>query len=279
MQFPSHVIEAQDHNGRLVIVKRPRKNSRELLILRKLASQHSPNNHAIPLLQTVESSLGPLLVFPRAIPFTDRSVLEHNVQRRFTQTCHQLVRGVTYLHAQMIAHCDLKPDNLVYDPNDNGRLYIIDFDLAMQCESVDEMVESSCGTEGWTAPEIELDDRKPQQAFSPIRADLWACGKMLSEFEKIANQAEVDKDMSVLHTLLMDFDPKRRPLLHEIVDEQPDLWTSGRFRQALTHHRNSMLPTGDSHSKRARDDEDDNGKEGQVQKLRRGAPGNATKQT
>ncbi|EJD00377.1 kinase-like protein, partial [Fomitiporia mediterranea MF3/22] len=88
----------------------------------------------------------------------------------------ELIEGVAFLHRQNIAHMDIKPDNLVYGSH---HLYIIDFDVAVRCRDVDEMVKMSCGTRGWSAPEIVLDDDEATCAFSPIRADLWSCGKVL----------------------------------------------------------------------------------------------------
>ncbi|EJC99413.1 kinase-like protein, partial [Fomitiporia mediterranea MF3/22] len=88
----------------------------------------------------------------------------------------ELIEGVAFLHRQKIAHLDIKPGNLVVNFK---RLYIIDFDIAVRCKDVDEMVKISRGTRGWSAPEIGLDNDEAPGAFSPIRADLWSCGKVL----------------------------------------------------------------------------------------------------
>ncbi|EGN98905.1 hypothetical protein SERLA73DRAFT_16638, partial [Serpula lacrymans var. lacrymans S7.3] len=91
---------------------------------------------------------------------------------------HELVEGIAFLHAQGIAHLDIKPDNLICT-FDTERLLIIDFDIAMKCSGADDVVERSCGTLEWSAPEIVLDADRPPRAFSPIRADLWSCGRVL----------------------------------------------------------------------------------------------------
>ena len=78
----------------------------------------------------------------------------------------------TYLHKLFISHGDIKPGNLVVDSNFS--LKINDFDVAMQLESEDEVVEGLCGTKGWMAPEIE-----EMSMYSPIKADRWSIGKVL----------------------------------------------------------------------------------------------------
>ncbi|EJC97801.1 kinase-like protein, partial [Fomitiporia mediterranea MF3/22] len=90
----------------------------------------------------------------------------------------ELIEGIAFLHRQKIAHLDIKPENLVYSVK-SERLYIIDFDIAMRCKDVDEMVKVSCGTPGWSAPEIALNNDEAPRVFNPIRADLWSCGKVL----------------------------------------------------------------------------------------------------
>ncbi|KAI0286413.1 kinase-like domain-containing protein, partial [Russula brevipes] len=83
-----------------------------------------------------------------------------------------LIQGVAYLHQCNIAHRDIKPDNLVVDRE--FCLKIIDFDVAMQVKDENQEVDNSCGTKHWMAPEVEKKLR-----HSPIRADRWACGRVL----------------------------------------------------------------------------------------------------
>lgn len=215
-------MEATSPDGKLVIAKLPRKNSDELSLLRELSSQKSSHNHTIPLLDTVPSNLGRLIILPLETRLSSYFFPWERVKDGSVQLSRELVEGIAFLHRQKIAHLDIKPDNLVYSLRFQ-RLYIIDFDLAMRCKDVDEMVELSCGTPGWSAPEIVHDDKKPLSVFSPIRADLWSCGKVL--WSICQSTDEEDSDIVRLAFLLMDSEPKRRPLLHELVDEEPDVWT------------------------------------------------------
>ncbi|KAI0245958.1 kinase-like domain-containing protein, partial [Lactifluus subvellereus] len=84
-----------------------------------------------------------------------------------------LIKGLAYLHKLCIAHRDIKPDNLLVDPD--FCLKIIDFDIAMQVKDEDEEVDGKCGTTHWMAPEVE----KKCSTYSPIKADRWSCGRVL----------------------------------------------------------------------------------------------------
>ena len=85
---------------------------------------------------------------------------------------------------------------------ESKHLYIIDFNLSMRCKDIEEMVTKSCGTVGWSAPEVELDENKPLRAFSPIRADLWSCGKVLQFI--LQESGEIDRSISMIIGKLMD---------------------------------------------------------------------------
>ncbi|ETS86287.1 hypothetical protein PFICI_00115 [Pestalotiopsis fici W106-1] len=85
----------------------------------------------------------------------------------------QLMRGVKYLHEIDVAHCDLKPENLLLTPE--GNLKITDFGFChYMAPSKDGGVELLSGMRGslpYIAPEEHTDDQ-----FDPRVSDIWACG-------------------------------------------------------------------------------------------------------
>lgn len=85
----------------------------------------------------------------------------------------QLSRGVEYLHGIGIAHCDLKPDNLLLTAN--GSLKISDFSCSHFVYYPDDdkprMLSGVRGSEPYIAPE---EYSKPE--FDGRPADVWACG-------------------------------------------------------------------------------------------------------
>ncbi|KAH9988465.1 kinase-like domain-containing protein, partial [Russula compacta] len=83
-----------------------------------------------------------------------------------------LLEGVAYLHGFCIPHRDIKSQNLVVD--ECLWLKIIDFDVAMQVDDEDEVVDGQCGTKGWMTPEME-----ERSMYSPIKADRWSNGQVI----------------------------------------------------------------------------------------------------
>lgn len=85
----------------------------------------------------------------------------------------QLVRGVVYMHSMGVAHCDLKPENLLLTCN--GSLKISDFGNAecfqMAWETEVHLSSGICGSRPYIAPE-QFKDRE----FDPRAVDVWACG-------------------------------------------------------------------------------------------------------
>lgn len=124
-----------------VVLKRIRTDSSELRILRLLQSCASEDsNHVIPLLDVVKRPPGiSTLVMPLYTPIFDL----RDVQ--LEELALQLIRGVDWLHRQLISHSDIKAKNLVFDEEQN-RLFIIDFELAISLTSREETVQGARGT-------------------------------------------------------------------------------------------------------------------------------------
>ena len=123
-----------------------------------------------------------------------------------------LIRGLAFLHKNLVAHRDVKPDNLVID-NDRC-LKIIDFDVAVRLTSEDEELEGDCGTEGWKAPEMMKDG----VMVSPIRCDRWACGHVVL---RLLEQAGKD-DVLLMQVAeeLKSADPMKRPSLAKVLERK-----------------------------------------------------------
>jgi calcium/calmodulin-dependent protein kinase I len=83
----------------------------------------------------------------------------------------QLVEGVDYLHGMGIAHRDLKPENLLCSENSDGMVIkIADFGLS-KAFSGGSVLETSCGTPDYAAPEVLRMDGSYDKAV-----DLWSIG-------------------------------------------------------------------------------------------------------
>ncbi|KAI5982235.1 kinase-like domain-containing protein [Pisolithus albus] len=122
----------------------------------------------------------------------------------------QLIEGVAFMHAQLVAHMDIKPENIVI-PRKGGRLSIIDFSVAIRLKSDKEKFRGVIGTPGYTAPEVERGD-----AYKPIQADLWSCGRTL---EVLCSDCKPSFDRNFLLGVaaeLMNEDPDQRPTMSRV---------------------------------------------------------------
>ena len=84
----------------------------------------------------------------------------------------EFLEGVRFMHNHHVAHLDLKPDNIVVNTSTN-QLFIIDFGVSVQVSGLESWIKGYRGTEGWAAPELEVNS---DREYQPIRADLWSAG-------------------------------------------------------------------------------------------------------
>ncbi|KRX10460.1 Protein kinase-like domain [Pseudocohnilembus persalinus] len=94
----------------------------------------------------------------------------------------QLVQGMEKLHAQGIAHRDIKLDNLLL--SENFQLKIADFGWATEY-SQNQLLSERAGTEVNLAPEI-ID----YKAYVPEKIDVFACGIVL--FQLVVGQSPIN---------------------------------------------------------------------------------------
>ncbi len=100
---------------------------------------------------------------------------------------YQLLVIVAYMHAHDIAHCDLKPDNILF----RNRLQIdeipspvlIDFGTSSE---IDRLTSEPAGTIAYAAPELLLAlhahiDRSQLPPLLPDKFDIWALGAIFFE--------------------------------------------------------------------------------------------------
>jgi serine/threonine protein kinase len=173
------------------------------------------------LLEAIDLSIGKTII---VLPW--KSPLHEVLQFRdypddVASLCFQFIEGVAFLHQHNVAHCDLKPGNVVVDTKygltTSPRLFIIDFGLAQFVESEETMEEGWCGTPQWTAPELGSRDG-PVQRYSPILADRWVCGRMIQYFAKYipTHDDENTQNLLAFAQRLLSINPRARPLLNQL---------------------------------------------------------------
>jgi serine/threonine protein kinase len=183
-------------------------DSIELRILEFLNNIKSDANHVIPVLDTFRLDVGTVIALPIASRLDCRAFTTPPVA---LDLMYQLIDAVAFIHENRVAHLDLKPDNiLVSCTDDRPRLVVIDFGISVFVDSPDTQIKGFAGTPGWVAPEIGT-EHGPRQTYSPIRADLWACGQLLFY---MAPPSLGQLRIIQLARDLSSGDPLQRPLIH-----------------------------------------------------------------
>ncbi|KAF7294399.1 CAMK/CAMKL/GIN4 protein kinase [Mycena kentingensis (nom. inval.)] len=82
----------------------------------------------------------------------------------------QIIAAIDYCHQFNIAHRDLKPENILLDEQFNVKIA----DFGMAAWQANGMLETSCGSPHYAAPEIVS-----AHAYNGSAADIWSCGVIL----------------------------------------------------------------------------------------------------
>lgn len=97
----------------------------------------------------------------------NNDITEEEAKLFFTQ----IISGVGYAHLNLIAHRDLKPQNILLD--NNGQIKIVDFGLSNLMKD-GRLLKTACGSPNYAAPEI-VGERK----YEGTSVDIWSCGVIL----------------------------------------------------------------------------------------------------
>lgn len=150
----------------------------------------------------------------------------------------QLCYAIEYAHQNAILHCDIKPDNIMFDIH--NQLKVLDFGLSHVLGG--ESLAATIGSPAYLAPELYLGQNASKQS------DLFALGAVL--FELFSGKKAFDgkslevikaqittgeaKNLADKHTQLPEaiitliqnllvVEPSKRPLLSDLIDAFTDL--------------------------------------------------------
>ncbi len=182
-----------------------------------VAALDHPN--IVPLYEIGEQGGYPYLVF-KLVPCGD---LERHVPRfvRNPRAAARLVatvaRTVHYAHLHGILHCDLKPSNILLDPQ--GVPHVTDFGLARCVGTESDLTQTGLvlGTPAYMAPE-QVSGRRPEMT---VAVDVYGLGAVL--YKLLTGQPPfcepdpprernplVDHDLEAICLKCLELDPERR---------------------------------------------------------------------
>lgn len=167
----------------------------------KLLSVHAVPSGSIMVTNYAGAPLSDCLNFPpRALTVYD-----------FMAMARHLIYAVSSLHKKRVVHCDIKPDNIVFDPGPRpGILTLVDFGLAEIVKDGDEETDDYVGTSGWVAPEV-----LQGEMHNKMKTDVWACGRVLAHMLLFCPANETYDKIDKLHRILTE-PPDQRPDLTEL---------------------------------------------------------------
>ena len=159
-----------------------------------------------------------------------------DINTRYNISC-KIMEGLEYLHTNLIAHLDIKPQNIVIDERLNPR--ICDFGFSIKAESKFFECSLRKGTPLYVAPEIVM-----SQYGNPFYADIYSLGILLWQiyarevpykeikcesdrdiedflyevcfFNKRPDIKKVPKILSDIITSAWDLEPSKRPSIKKI---------------------------------------------------------------
>ncbi|CAM8925557.1 unnamed protein product [Rhodiola kirilowii] len=144
--------------------------------------------------------------------------ISENESRRYFQ---QLIDAVAHCHSKGVYHRDLKPENLLLDSY--GNLKVSDFGLSALPMEGDGLLQTTCGTPNYVAPEV-----LSYRGYDGAAADIWSCGVILFvlmagylPFQEIDLPSLYRKIAAAEFSCPFWFSPGANSLVHKILDPNP----------------------------------------------------------
>ena len=110
--------------------------------------------------------------FPASLTRFDRIVARKRYcERDAAHVLRQVCEAIKCLHDNQVAHCDLKPDNLLFKDDSDDGIKIIDFNLAKFVAPLLYMTRRE-GTMYYMAPEV-------LSSKYSIHCDMWSFGVIM----------------------------------------------------------------------------------------------------
>jgi 5'-AMP-activated protein kinase catalytic alpha subunit len=135
--------------------------------------------YVVKLFEVMTSTRGVILVmeYIKGCDFFDKIMdneekhLSEDESRLYFQ---QMLQALQYCHSLNIIHRDIKPQNILYD-SDNNCIKIVDFGLSALLNEKDQKIRELGGTTSYLAPEIF----SMSSGYNGQASDVWSIGVLL----------------------------------------------------------------------------------------------------
>ena len=103
---------------------------------------------------------------------------QYYTKKELGEILHQLAIGFSFLQENKIAHCDIKPDNILIFPEDTYKYKISDFGEAKHNIDNIEKTKPVAGTELFMSPLLyyAVKEKKDQIKNNIIKSDVYSLG-------------------------------------------------------------------------------------------------------
>lgn len=181
----SHIYLAKDRQTKHVVALKMAKSLDNDLLKEYHCLKKLDHPIIIKVINFINASSNPhpvmVMEYGGSRTLKDHQIVENNKafeEPKVVSIVQRLIGALVHAHGRKIAHCDLKPDNILYNPNDNT-LKLIDFGFAGIYDN--KITSFYCGTPNYMSPQLLA-----RKAFSPFKADVWALGVLA--FKLLFNQ-------------------------------------------------------------------------------------------
>ena len=154
----------------------------ELYVMEAVNHPHIIKMYEHFIVDLVDLSIRYVFIFMQLAEGDSLSVYIRLVKRglpelQCKQMMAQMVSALNHMHAQGIAHRDLKMGNVLLDDHQN--CLVSDFGLSRVAAKGENMTSTKfCGTMAYMAPEVILNSESSIE-YNPFTADIWALGVIL----------------------------------------------------------------------------------------------------
>ena len=125
-----------------------------------------------------------LMKYARGGHLLDRVIQRHQNNRPYTEEevskiTYDILFGLKHLHDRHIVHCDIKPDNILFESTeDDSNLVLVDMGFATLCER-GSFLDKMRGTLEYMAPEVLTPGPGGERLAYDSKADVWSVGCVL----------------------------------------------------------------------------------------------------